>query len=128
MRVYSICNRTRQRLTVVRFATTGSRNNEPNSIEPGLNSSNARRRQGLLERFPWRILLFAWMMFLASRLALLLQVGFPLSGRLNYGAGVAVSLAAAALAGWAWHQSHRNSLSKFPRGDRNGRETAEQAT
>ena len=121
--MYSICNRTRQRLTVVRFATTGSRNNEPNSIEPGLNSSNARRRQGLLERFPWPYLAFC-----LDDVFGLPPGAIPLSGRLNYGAGIAVSLAAAALAGWAWHQPHRNSLSKFPRGDGNGRETAEQAT
>src|SRR5262249_39430984 len=57
-----------------------------------------------LEIFPWRILFFAWMMFLASRLAIILQGGVAISSRLNYGAGMAVALLAAALARWAWHR------------------------
>src|SRR5262249_42391232 len=46
----------------------------------------------------------AWMMFWASRLAIILQGGVAISSRLNYGAGMAVALLAAALARWAWHR------------------------
>ena len=55
-------------------------------------------------RFPWPALCIAWMMFLASRLALILLGGVSLHSRLNYGAGMAVALGVAALARWAWHR------------------------
>jgi hypothetical protein len=68
------------------------------------------RQDSCLEQFPWRILLFSWMLFLASRLALLLQGGISLSSRFNYGAGMAVSLGAAAVVGWTWHRWLKGSI------------------
>jgi hypothetical protein len=62
------------------------------------------------EILPVRVLFFAWMMFLASRLAIVLQGGTALSTRLNYGAGMAMALAAATLAGWAWHRWCKHSF------------------
>jgi hypothetical protein len=61
-------------------------------------------RSPLFEAFPWRILFFAWMMFLGSRLAMVLGGGIGVGGRFNYCAGMAVALAAAGVAGWAWHR------------------------
>jgi hypothetical protein len=72
--------------------------------ERPLHDANAQRQDPSPDRFPWHILLFAWMMFLASRLVIVLQGGLSLESRLNYGAGFAVALGAAALARWAWHR------------------------
>jgi hypothetical protein len=55
-------------------------------------------------RFPWSALFFAWMIFLASRLALVSWGAVSLQSRFNYGAGMAVALAAAATARWAWYR------------------------
>jgi hypothetical protein len=69
------------------------------------NSAVTWRQEGLaVDDFPWRILFLAWLIFLASRLAIVLQGGTALESRLNYGAAAAVALAAAALARWAWHR------------------------
>ena len=56
------------------------------------------------DNFPWDVLLFSWLMFLAARLVIILQGGVSLNSRLNYGAAMAVALGGAALAQWAWRR------------------------
>jgi hypothetical protein len=73
-------------------------------------SADRAERRRSFEIFPLRTLFFAWMFFLASRLAIVLQGGTALSGRFNYGAGMAMALAAATLAGWAWHRWCKHSF------------------
>jgi hypothetical protein len=73
-------------------------------IERGEPVEEFHQRRPSAEAFPWDLLLFSWLMFLASRLVIILQGGVALHSRLNYGAAMAVALVAAALARWFWHR------------------------
>jgi hypothetical protein len=67
--------------------------------------ANNQQQQDLsADRFPLCALFCAWMIFLASRVAIVLLGGVSLASRLNYGAGMAVALAAAVLARWAFNR------------------------
>jgi hypothetical protein len=81
---------------LVKIALTGG--------DPGESARESQQLRPSAEAFPWDVLLFSWLMFLASRLTIILAGGVALHSRLNYGAAMAVALGAAALAQWAWRR------------------------
>jgi hypothetical protein len=101
-------------LIFARFATKSNPSVAPNGTSDPLIANNQSRKELSSARFPWPVLFCAWMIFLASRLAIVLQGGTALHSRLNYGAATAVALAAAALASWTWHRwCKRSSLLRW---------------
>jgi hypothetical protein len=101
-------------MVLIVFAMTNLASNDgtvPYSFGSYASTAPANAISGNKIGFPWRILFFSWMLFLASRLVIVLQGGTALESRLNYGAAMAAALAVASLACCCWRRWSERSPS-----------------